>query len=570
VLGVDEGEQLFFVAPQRRDGQRVDEALGAGEDDHDLALDRDGRVLALLEQLGQAGAAVELLARGRVEVAGELGEVGHRAELRELELERAGDAAHGLDLGAAADAADRDADVDGGPDARVEEVALEEDLPVGDRDDVRRDVRRHVVRLRLDDRQRGQRAARIRVFDDLVVALGGLLFELALERLDLVLALRVLLGGLFRGLVLREELGVDEAVDALGREVPPLFARVHLAVGAAVRAVARGHLGALLHGVVDLGHLRRPLEQARVDEEHVARVRLAPRRPAQEQRELPVGHGLLRQVVVDAERVAAGVAEVLGHRDARVGRDELQRRRLARGRRDDGRVLHRAVLRELVDDLGDRALLLPDGDVEAVNALALLVDDGVDRDRGLARLPVADDELALAAADRHHRVDRLDARLQRLFHRLAVDDAGRLDLDAPLVRRLDRALAVDGPAERVDHAADERLAHGHLHDAPGALDRVALFDGRRVAEERDADVVGLEVEHQPDQVAGELDQLAGHRALEAVNARDAVADVQHGARLGDLRRLVEVLDVLLDDLTDFFGAKLHGPLPFSLVAACPP
>src|SRR5207302_10534061 len=36
-----------------------------------------------------------------------------------------------------------------------------------------------------------------------------------------------------------------------------------------------------------------------------------------------------------------------------------------------------------------------DGDVNADHVLALLVDDGVDRDRGLAGLAVADDQLAL-------------------------------------------------------------------------------------------------------------------------------------------------------------------------------
>jgi hypothetical protein len=47
------------------------------------------------------------------------------------------------------------------------------------------------------------------------------------------------------------------------------------------------------------GHLGGALEQAAVHVEHVARVRLAARRAAQEQRELAVGHGLLGEVVVD-------------------------------------------------------------------------------------------------------------------------------------------------------------------------------------------------------------------------------------------------------------------------------
>ena len=52
----------------------------------------------------------------------------------------------------------RQADVHRRPDARVEEVGLEVDLAVGDRDDVGRDVGGHVAQLGLDDGQRGQRA----------------------------------------------------------------------------------------------------------------------------------------------------------------------------------------------------------------------------------------------------------------------------------------------------------------------------------------------------------------------------------------------------------------------------
>ena len=42
------------------------------------------------------------------------------------------------------------------------------------------------------------------------------------------------------------------------------------------------------------------------------------------------------------------------------------------------------------------------------------------RDGGLAGLPVADDQLALAAADGGHGVDGLDAGLHRLLDRLAL------------------------------------------------------------------------------------------------------------------------------------------------------
>ena len=180
--------------------------------------------------------------------------------------------------------------------------------------------------------------------------------------------------------------------------------------------------------VVQLG---RALEQARVQIEDVARVRLAARRAAQQQRELAIGDGVLREIVVDAERVALGVAEVLAHRDAGVRRDVLQRRRLGGGGDDDGRVLHRARVLEDLHHLRHRRALLADRDVEAEDVLPLLVDDRVDADRGLAGAAVADDELALAAADRDHRVDGLEPGLERLLDRAAVDHAGRVALDRP-------------------------------------------------------------------------------------------------------------------------------------------
>ena len=70
---------------------------------------------------------------------------------------------HRLLLGRGADSGDGEADVDGGADALVEELRLQEDLAVRDRDDVGRDVGGHVAGLRLDDGQSRQRAAAHRV-----------------------------------------------------------------------------------------------------------------------------------------------------------------------------------------------------------------------------------------------------------------------------------------------------------------------------------------------------------------------------------------------------------------------
>ena len=301
-----------------------------------------------------------------------------------------------------------------------------------------------------------------------------------------------------------------------------------------------------------------PLEQARVQVEHVAGIGLAARRAAQQQRHLPVGDGLLGEVVVGDHGVHAVVAEILAHGAAGERRQILHRRGVRGGGGDDDRVLERAVLLQHLDELGDGGALLADGDVDAVEldllvaggVERLLVEDGVEDDGGLAGLAVADDQLALAAADRDQRVDGLEAGCHRLVHRLARQDARRLDVDAHAGFALDRALAVDRVAERVDHAAEQGLADGHLDDGAGALDGVAFLDAAVLAEDDDADVVGLEVEGHAADAAGKLHHLAGLHLVEAVDAGDAVAHRQHLADFGDLGLLAEVLDLLLEDRGD--------------------
>ena len=119
---------------------------------------RHRRVLLLLHHLGDALAALELAPRRLVEIGRELRERREFAILRERQADTAAELLDDLGLRRAADARHRDAGVHGRTDAGVEQIGLEEDLAVGDRDHVGRHERGHVAGLRLDDRQPGQRA----------------------------------------------------------------------------------------------------------------------------------------------------------------------------------------------------------------------------------------------------------------------------------------------------------------------------------------------------------------------------------------------------------------------------
>ena len=239
--------------------------------------------------------------------------------------------------------------------------------------------------------------------------------------------------------------------------------------------------------------LAAPLQQAGVEVEDVAGIGFAARRAAQQERHLAVGDGLLGQVVVDDQRVHAVVAEPLAHGATRKRGQELQRRGLGRGGRDHDGVFQSPPLFERADDLRHGGALLPDGDVDAVElgllvvagVDRLLVQDGVDGDGALAGLTVADDQLALAAADGDQGVDRLQAGLHRLVHRLARDDAGRLHVHPPALGGFDRALTVDRLAQRVHDAAEQALAHRHVHDLAEAAALGAFADLGVGAEDHD-------------------------------------------------------------------------------------
>jgi hypothetical protein len=311
----------------------------------------------------------------------------------------------------------------------------------------------------------------------------------------------------------------------------------------------------------------RPLEQARVEVEDIARVGLASGWALQQQRYLAIGPRVLGEVVVDDEYVAAALHEVLGHGRAGVGGEVLERRRLRGGGVHDDRVFHRAVLVERGDRLCDLRVLLPDLHEDADHVAAALVDDRVEREGALARGAVTDDQLPLTAPERHHRVDRLHARLERLVDVHAGDDVGGDALHRVRLRRRDRAALVERVTEGVHDAADQRLADRHGGDRAGGLDLVALLHPLIVAEHDRADGLLLEVEGEPaDRQAGrvghvELDQLRRLALPEAVDPRDAVTGLDHRAYAGLRYARVEVLDLLFEDRGDLFGSYGHRSLP---------
>ena len=121
----------------------------------------------------------------------------------------------------------------------------------------------------------------------------------------------------------------------------------------------------------------------------------------------------------------------------------------------------------------------------------------------------------------------------------------------------DGALAVDGLADAVHHAAHDGVAHGDLGDPLGPLDDVAFADLGIVAHEHRAHVLLFEVQGHAHDAAGELQKLAGHDVVESVDLGDTVTNGDHGPDFGDLDGLLEIGYLLFYDLADFLCFDLH-------------
>ena len=113
---------------------------------------------------------------------------------------------------------------------------------------------------------------------------------------------------------------------------------------------------------------------------------------------------------------------------------------------------------------------------------------------------------------------------------------------------VDRPFVVDGLAERVDHPSDHRIAHRHTHDAAGALDLVAFFDFRVLAQQHHANLVFFQVHGETRHIMREREQFARHHLVESINPGDAVADGHHAADFVHRDLGLVVIDLLANEL----------------------
>ena len=280
--------------------------------------------------------------------------------------------------------------------------------------------------------------------------------------------------------------------------------------------------------------------------EHVAGVGLASGRSLEQQGKLAVSGGLLAEVVVYYQDVLALVHEVFAHGRARIGRDiEHRRGRGCACRNYDG-IVHCAEAAQLFNDSRDGGLLLTYGNIDADDVLILLVYYSVQRDGGLAGLTVADNKLALAAADGHERIDRLEARLHGNGHGLSGQHTGRGAFNGSEPFVFNGPLAVDGIAHCIDNTPYHTLANRDFDYTSGTADTVALLKVAEGSEQNDAHVILFKVLYHALESALELEHLTRHNVGKAGYAAYTVTKSNHLTGLEYVDVAVDLLKLILD------------------------
>ncbi len=270
--------------------------------------------------------------------------------------------------------------------------------------------------------------------------------------------------------------------------------------------------------------MRRTFEQPRVDIEDVTRKRFTPGRPAEQERKLAVGAGVLREVVVNDQYVAACLHERLRDAGCGVRSDVSETGRIVAFGHDNDCVIHRALFTQGRHGLCNSGRALFNGTIDAQDVLAALVQDRVHRNGSLARQAVAENQLALAAPNGNERINYFEPGLKRHCDGGAVHDGRGGAFDGQALAGGHRPLAIQWPTERVDNTPQQSIAHAHVHDLARTLDFIPRVEIPVFTEQNDANFVGVHVERDPENIAGKLHQFIKAHAGKTRHLGDAGGD----------------------------------------------
>ena len=184
-------------------------------------------------------------------------------------------------------------------------------------------------------------------------------------------------------------------------------------------------------------------------------------------------------------------------------------------------IAHRLFKR--VYNARNRRCLLPDRTVYADDAgvKSRLVDDGGQGDRGFARLPVADNQFALTAADGDKAVNGQNPGLQRRVYGRALHNRRRCGFYGPVFVAFE-LFAVQRPADRVYDASKQGGPDTDFRNAAGAARQKPRLDAGLLGEQHRARAVESQIQRKGVSAPVELQNLTETDARQTVDLNHVV------------------------------------------------
>ncbi len=222
------------------------------------------------------------------------------------------------------------------------------------------------------------------------------------------------------------------------------------------------------------------------------------------------------------------IEEELGQGATGIGGKVGQPRRIRGGRDDNGRMSKRSGLAQSVNHARDAPGRLPDGGIDTRPPAVLLMDDGVEGEGGLAESPVADEGDTRPAVQPARGVDHLGAGVEALARREEPANARPRVFHGPRRFRDGSGQPVEGPAERVEHPAQDSRAAGHFKQPAGAAHRVAGPQPLPATERGVHDRVFFQVQRHAGNTFTEYHRLARHAPGQPGDVSQAVGQSNDG------------------------------------------
>jgi hypothetical protein len=185
---------------------------------------------------------------------------------------------------------------------------------------------------------------------------------------------------------------------------------------------------------------------------------------------------VLREVVVNDQHIPARFHEELRDAGGGVRGDVRETRRVVALAHHQNGVVQRTLLPQGGHGLRDGGRALADGAIDAHHILVALVEYGVHRNGRLARLAVAENQLALAAPNGNQRIDDCETSLQRDSDWRAVHNGRGWAFDRQALAGGHWPAAIERPPERVDRRAPA-IHRPRPHPSPGPCAELHLPRG---------------------------------------------------------------------------------------------